>query len=151
MHADLPVRCCARARVGPDLLLLPAVTAVIRNGPTFLLARHRDSGRWSLVGGSVEPGEEPAEALIREVREELGVTPTVGKIVGAYGGQSLEAVYPNGDRVAYVTVAYECSLPEDDTTLDSDELVEVAWFEAPDISTLPRHHWIDRIIHDCSG
>lgn len=146
-----PYVAALRTRVGPDLLLLPAVTAVIRNGPAFLLARHLDSGLWSLVGGSVEPGEEPGGALIREVQEELGVTPTVGKIVGAYGGPSLEAVYPNGDRVAYVTIAYECSLPEDDTTVDIDELVEVAWFDAPAISTLPRHHWIDRIIHDCSG
>ncbi|GAA1679578.1 NUDIX domain-containing protein [Microbacterium lacus] len=140
-----------RARVGRNLLLLPAVTAVIRNGSTFLLARHRDSGLWSLVGGSVEPVEEPADAMVREVREELGVTLTVGKIVGAYGGQSLEAVYPNGDRVAYVTVAYECSLPTGNTTLDADELVEVGWFDAAAISALPRHHWIDRIIHDCSS
>lgn len=146
-----PYVAALRTRVGPDLLLLPVVTAVIRNGPTFLLARHRDSGLWSLFGGSVEPGEEPAEALIREVQEELGITPTVGKIVGAYGGRSLEAVYPNGDRVAYVTVAYECSLPGGDTTLDTDELVEIAWFDALAISALPRHHWIDRIVDDCSG
>lgn len=145
-----PYVAALRRRVGHDFLLLPAVTAVIRNGPSFLLARHRDSGLWSLVGGSVEPGEEPTEAVIREVQEELGVTPTVGRIVGAYGGEALAAVYPNGDRVGYVTVAYECALHVDDMSLDADELVEVAWFDAPAISTLPRHDWIDRVLDDCS-
>lgn len=145
-----PYVAALRTRVGPDLLLLPAVTAVIRNGSTFLLARHRDSELWSLVGGGVEPGEDPTEAVIREVEEELGVTPTVGKVVGAYGGPSLETIYPNGDRVGYVTVAYECSLSEPNTTLDSDELIEVAWFDARDISTLSRHHWIDRVLDDSS-
>ncbi|PHJ94838.1 NUDIX domain-containing protein [Nostoc linckia] len=139
-----------RKRVGPDLLLLPAVTAVIRSGPRFLLARQRDSDLWSLIGGGIEPGEEPSAALMREVVEELGVTPVVGRIIGAYGGEALESVYPNGDRVSYVTVAYECTLPDDRVNLDRDELLEVAWFVASAVSALPRHEWIDRVIDDCS-
>ena len=91
-------------RVGHNLILLPAVTSVIRSGSRFLLARQRDSGLWSLIGGGIEPGEELAAALIREVEEELGMTPVVGRIVGAYGGEAFESVYPNGDRVSYVTV-----------------------------------------------
>lgn len=59
-----------RSRIGTDLLLLPGVTAVIRDDDRFLLARHRHSGLWSLIGGGVEPGEEPVAALLREVLEE---------------------------------------------------------------------------------
>jgi 8-oxo-dGTP pyrophosphatase MutT (NUDIX family) len=137
-----------RERIGHDLLLLPGVTAVIRNGDRFLLARQRDTRRWSLVGGSVEPGETPQEAIAREVLEELGTTPTVGAIVGAYGGEALEATVPNGDRVAYVTVAFECELPDAVLTLERAELIETNWFSREQITELDRHNWIDAVLED---
>lgn len=78
-----------RDRIGGELLLLPGVTAVIRESERLVLARHADSGVWSLIGGAVEPGEEPLDAVVREVQEETGATPRVHGIVGAYGGRPL--------------------------------------------------------------
>lgn len=141
-----------RNRVGHDLLLLPGVTAVIRDGDKFLLARQRDSELWSLIGGGIEPGEEPADAVEREVFEELGIRPAVDRIIGAYGGPELVNTYPNGDEVAYVTVAYECHLPSDtQLVLEQDELIETAWMRADEIRGLPRHKWIDRVIAEALG
>lgn len=139
-----------RARIGTDLLMLPGATAVIRDDERFLLARHRHSGLWSLIGGAVEPGEEPAEAVVREVREETGSEVAVVGIVGAYGGPSLMVRYPNGDEVAYVTTAYECRLIDGaEPQPDQVELVELAWFDRSEIATLSRRDWIDRVIADC--
>lgn len=137
-----------RARIGDDLLLLPGVTAVIRDGEDFLLARHSHSGLWSLIGGAVEPGEEPADAVVREVLEETGARVHVEGIVGAYGGRPMMVEYPNGDRVAYVTTAYECRLI-DEPHPDMDELLELGWFSRDAIPTLQRREWIDRVIADC--
>lgn len=136
-----------RSRIGHDLLLLPGVTAVIRDGDRILLARHVYSRTWSLVGGAVEPGEEPLEAVIREVREELDAEIEVTGIVGVYGGEPLMVTYPNGDRVGYVTTAYECVLRTPPTP-DHVEVAEVGWFERSEIASLDRRRWIDRVIAD---
>jgi len=138
-----------RARIGSDLLLLPGVTAVIRDGDRFLLARDRHGGSWSLIGGGVEPGEEPSEALLREVHEETGASVRIRGIVGVYGGEPMMVTYPNGDRVGYVTTAYDCELLGD-AVADGEELLEIRWFEREAITALERRVWIDRVIADVS-
>lgn len=136
-----------RERVGHSLLLLPAVTAVIRRDDRFLLCRHAHAHEWGLLGGGIEPLEKPEDAVLREVREEIGVTATVNGIVGAYGGEDLLVSYPNGDRVGYTTIAYSCSIPVDAELLFTDgELIETGWFTTTEIARLPRDQWVDRII-----
>ncbi|MBO3663670.1 NUDIX domain-containing protein [Microbacterium stercoris] len=140
-----------RRRIGHDLLLLPGVTAVIRRGDAFLLARQRDTERWSLIGGAIEPGEDPREAVEREVREELGVAPRILGVIGAYGGAQLQTVLPNGDEVGYVTTAYLCAVPTAEFALEEQELLEVGWFTHAEALALPRHEWIDRVLADADS
>jgi 8-oxo-dGTP diphosphatase len=56
---------------------IDVVAAVIQDGEEFLVCRRRlgkaAAGKWEFPGGKVEAGETPAEALVREIREELGV------------------------------------------------------------------------------
>ncbi|MBR7093138.1 MAG: (deoxy)nucleoside triphosphate pyrophosphohydrolase [Clostridia bacterium] len=58
------------------------VAALIRRGNRFLICQrppHKVRGLlWEFVGGKVEPGETDGQALVRECREELGVTVQVG-------------------------------------------------------------------------
>ncbi|MFF7451915.1 MULTISPECIES: NUDIX domain-containing protein [unclassified Streptomyces] len=61
--------------VGAALLDAGRLLAARRSAPPDL------AGRWELPGGKVEPGETPQAALVRELREELGVETEVGERV----------------------------------------------------------------------
>jgi len=65
-----------------------AAKALIRRGDTVLLARLSaravETGRWTLPGGGVDHGESPETALVREVLEETGLTPSVRDLVGVH-------------------------------------------------------------------
>lgn len=56
---------------------IDVVAAVIEHEGLFLACRRAPgkaaAGKWEFPGGKVEPGESPDEALVREIREELGV------------------------------------------------------------------------------
>ena len=60
------------------------VAALIWQGERFLICQrppHKARGLlWEFVGGKIEPGETGPEALIRECREELGITVAPGEV-----------------------------------------------------------------------
>lgn len=60
------------------------VAALIWENGRFMICQrpaHKARGLlWEFVGGKVEPGETMAQALVRECREELGVTLEVGEV-----------------------------------------------------------------------
>lgn len=43
------------------------------SGTKLLMGVRRDCGRWTLPGGHIEPGEDPRDGAIRELREETGI------------------------------------------------------------------------------
>jgi 8-oxo-dGTP diphosphatase len=62
---------------------VPTVVAALitRNSKLLVCQRKRNDThplQWEFPGGKVEPGESLAEALTRELREELGVSATIG-------------------------------------------------------------------------
>ena len=62
------------------------VAGVIRDARGRILLARRTLGRdlaglWEFPGGKVEPGESPEDALVRELREELGIEASVGEAV----------------------------------------------------------------------
>lgn len=118
------------AGAGHLLLLLPGVTAVVFDDEgRVLLGRRADTGRWSVVGGIAEPGEQPAETAVREVYEETAVRCVPERVVLV---QMLEPVtYANGDVCQYQDVTFRCRATGGEARAADGELLEVAWF-APD-------------------
>jgi len=128
-----------RAFVGHELLVLPssAVLAVDEEGRVLLAWAAGASDGWSTVGGAVDPGESPAEAAIREAREEIGVEVRLGRLLDVLGGPDYEVTYPNGDRVAYVCAVYEATIVDGDPAPADGELHKVAWFTREELATIP--------------
>lgn len=76
------------ARTGrrkPERPRLFVVAALIERRGTLLLSQRRSDQSfplsWEFPGGKVEPGEDPRDALVREVQEELGCQVRVGEVV----------------------------------------------------------------------
>ena len=123
-----------REKIGHDLLWLTGVSAYVEDGAgRVLLGRRSDTGEWALVYGINEPGEEPADTVIREVAEETGVDVVPTDLVRVRA-QRHETVYVNGDRTQYLDLMFVCRLAEGgcaEPRVADDESLEVGWF-APD-------------------
>jgi 8-oxo-dGTP diphosphatase len=112
--------------------------AIVRHG--CVLAARRTSppsaaGRWEFPGGKVEPGEQPAEALVREIAEELGCAI---EVTGWLAGSA------NIGDTHVLTVAVAVLLDAEPTPVEHDrirwltpeELDDVDWL-GPDLPFLP--------------
>jgi len=102
-----------------------------------LLVRHagHDDG-WAVLGGAVEAGESPAQAAVREAREEIGAEVRLLGLLDVPGGPDYEVIYPNGDRAAYVTAVYEAEIIIGEPSAADGELSEVAWFSTTELTQL---------------
>lgn len=82
------------------------------------------AGRWEFPGGKVEPSEAPVDALVRELREEIGVTVAVGRIWDV-----LFHPYPGFDLVMLV---YACRIVDGEPR--SVEVHDLAWVPAAELA-----------------
>ncbi len=131
-----------RAKLGHDLLMQPAVTGLVfDDAGRVLLQKHGDTLRWVAPGGSVEPDEQPVDALLRELWEETGLLVEVVSLLGVFGGPTFRVQYRNGDVCAYMMAAFECRVRSGALRLDGDESLELRYVARDEIDALDLAPW----------
>jgi mutator protein MutT len=106
--------------------VLVAAAVVFREGRVLLtkrLAKAHLAGMWEFPGGKVEPKEAPEDAVVRELREECGVTVRVVDLMDATFHS-----YPERD---VLVLFYECAL--DAGEVEHLGVADHVWCEAKDI------------------
>jgi len=113
-----------------------ACALLVRDG-RFLLG-HRSPQRayypdvWDLIGGHVEPTESPREALVREVREEVGLVPTAFHLVEVATEPDPDTHGP-GEFHIFLVTEWSGREPQP-TNAEHDEL---GWFTPAEARALP--------------
>lgn len=138
-----------RSKIGHAPLWIPGCTAVVLRPAAsssltrvtgasvdladieVLMVKRADNGKWTPVTGIVDPGEEPAVAAEREIREEAGVEAVAQRLL------SVEVVgpvtYPNGDVSSYLDCSFVCEWKQGEPWPADGENTEAAFFPANDL------------------
>jgi 8-oxo-dGTP diphosphatase len=106
---------------------LGAYAVCVRDG-AVLMARQApdavDGGRWTLPGGGVLPGEHPDDTVLRELREETGLSGSLGSVLAVYSRvyeRSLDRPRP---PVQFVGLLYDVTADEGDLVHEIDNTTD---------------------------
>jgi len=106
--------------------LLVTAAVIIHNGKVLLTKRKANVPYpllWEFPGGKVEPGEDPRDCIIREIREELAIEVAVTEIY--------EVVYHKYPERAVLVLAYQCQWLKGEI-IDLD-VAEHCWLHPSDL------------------
>jgi 8-oxo-dGTP diphosphatase len=111
--------------------LLVSAAVLMEHGRVLLSQRKAGThlaGAWEFPGGKVEPGEDPRDALVRELREELGIETTAGEIVDVTFHR-----YPEKAVVLLFFAARRTATSPEPRALD---VARFRWAQADELTTL---------------
>ena len=108
--------------------MVEVVAALIWNEDKFMIGQrpaHTARGLlWEFVGGKVEPGETKEQALIRECREELAVTLSVGDVF-------MDVIHEYPDLTVHLTL-FNATIAEDEPQMLEHN--DIQWITPSEIS-----------------
>ena len=114
--------------------MVEVVAALIWQGNKFMICQrpvHKARGLlWEFVGGKVEPGETKAQALIRECREELAVTLSVGDMF-------MDVVHKYPDLTVHLTLFNATIAEGEPQKLEHNDIRWITPSEIPNFDFCP--------------
>lgn len=113
---------------------------LVSKGSSYLFLRRRDDrylgGQWDIPGGTVEKGESPEDAAVRECFEETGFVATRGELITHFTNTDTE-----GRDLTFHTMTYELNWKEEYTTneikISEEEHDDSLWLSIDDALDLP--------------
>jgi len=132
---SLRMKATERAKECPQCGLLhfprlsPAIIVLVERGRELLLARsrHFPPGMYSVIAGFVEPGESLEEAVMREVKEEVGISV---KDIKYFGSQPWP--FPHS-----LMIGFTASYAGGEISRDDSEIEDAGWFSGDNLPSLP--------------
>jgi 8-oxo-dGTP pyrophosphatase MutT (NUDIX family) len=128
-----------RSRIGHDLLLVPAVNAIILNeAGEVLLQRATIDGEWCIPGGGIDPGEQPAQAAAREVLEETGLVIEPYLLTEICLETPIQ--YANGDHAQYLVTTFLAKIVGGKLAISDEESLELRFFKPTELPEVRLAH-----------
>jgi 8-oxo-dGTP pyrophosphatase MutT (NUDIX family) len=116
--------------------IVPAVTAFVQDEHGRILMEQRsDNGRWGLPGGTHEAGESIAETVVREVKEETGITVEVVRMVGIYTNPKRVIAFSDGEVRQEFSICF-AARPLTSEIRASSESFDVRWVSVAGLDRL---------------
>lgn len=133
--AQLRTKTTERAKECPQCGLLhfprlaPAIIVLVEHGRKLLLARSRHflPGMYSVLAGFVEPGESLEEAVVREIKEEVGIDV---KDIRYFGSQPWP--FPHS-----LMIGFTATYTGGEISLEDSEIEDAGWFTVDNLPTIP--------------
>jgi len=128
--------------------IVVAVTAFIQDATgRLLMIRRTDNDLYAIPGGAQEVGETIAQTVVREVREETGITVDVTGLIGVYSDPAHVIAFSDGEVRQEFSLCFRAR-PIEGEPQTSSESKEVLWVEPAGLADLNVHPSIQlRIQH----
>ena len=125
----------------------PIVAAIVTSRLGVLVVARRNDGKppWTFIAGEIEPGEDPVDTAVREVKEETGLRIRTASVIG-------RRLHPHTGR----EMIYLAARPTHGTKAfvgDEQELAEVRWVDLDQADELmggamfePVHSYLEKTL-----